>query len=308
VIGGLRPWLKPLVSVLLLSAVVLTFDVGAAFDRLAAATPGPLLAACALFSLTHVINAARLLLLTPDRRFADLLRFTLAAQGYALLLPGQLAGEAVKAYRLGAEAGADRSEAASAVAFDKLIAILGVVGVTLYGLTGGVDGLGSGLTPAALTAGGLLLALAALPALPGPAAWAERAARARGGRIGATAAALGRFLAAWRRTARKPGVLAASLAAALAAQTVQVWGCLWLATGLGVVLPFDVWCVVIGGLTVALLAPVSLAGLGVREWSLVGMLGFVGVTAESAISLSLAILAFQIAAGGLGLAWDARRS
>lgn len=305
---ALASWLKPVIGALLLGAVFWFFDVRAAFSRLLDADPGPTLAACALFSLTHAMNAWKLLIFLPDRRPMELLRFTLAAQGYALLLPGQLAGEAVKAYRLGAGTGRSRSEAASAVTFDKLLSVLSVLLLTLYGVVGQADRFGDGLATAALIGAAVLATGAAVAAWPG---WETRLNAAAATRRGAAArllSAAARFFGLWRGVARRPGRLAAALAAALVAQATQIWGSQMLGAGLGVVLPFDVWCVVIGGLTAALLAPITPAGIGVREASLIALLGAAGVSAESALSLAMAILAFQIAAGGIGLLWDARRS
>lgn len=307
-----RVWLKPAVSALLLGAMVWLLDVRAAFVQLTAADPVPMVAACALFSLTHVINALKLLIFLPDRQAGELLRYTLAAQGYALLLPGQLAGEAVKAYRLGVGSGRDQGEAAAAVAFDKLLAILSVLIMTLYGLAGQTERFGDGLTAAAAFGAAALVAVGWLATLPlierrlTAAAQKRQSAAATAAPSVLTAGlfAAARFFSLWRMLARRPGRLAASLAAAVVAQATQVWGCQWLGLGLGVALPFDVWCVVIGGLTAALLVPISLAGLGVRELSLIGLLGAAGATAQSALSLAMAILAFQIAAGGVGLAWD----
>lgn len=145
----MRPGLKALVSALLVALLLWRVDVAEVGRVLAMASPGLMGLAGLLFFLMHVLNALKLRVLLPELRAGRLLAYTLVAQLYALVLPGQLAGEAVKAYRLSREEGQGREDGGrivSAVAFDKVTGIAGLLLLTGGGLAVQSAGSGAGTT------------------------------------------------------------------------------------------------------------------------------------------------------------------
>lgn len=294
---------KLIISAATAALLLILVDVRGAVSALAGLAPGGVAVAGLLFFSTHLANAAKLHVVLPERRVRALLAYTLLAQAYALLLPGQIAGEAMKAYRLGRGQGAEAGRIVSSVAFDKATAIGAVLVLTLAGglfqpgLLAGGAGWAAAAVLFALTGAGAVLAwdggrrriAAALPGM------------ARLGRIGPP---LRHFLDAWSGHARQPRTLVLSLAWGILAQILTVAGTQVLGGGLGIVLPFPAWIVVIGMLTVVLLMPLTIGGLGVREASLVGFLSLLGVAEERALALALALLAFQLATAVVGLATD----
>lgn len=80
------------------------------------------MAAVGLYLCTIAVSALRWHLLIPHRRYADLLPLTLIAQYYALISPGQIAGEAVKAYRLG-KGSEDAEQIVAAVIIDRIAGV-----------------------------------------------------------------------------------------------------------------------------------------------------------------------------------------
>lgn len=311
----MRPGLKALVSALLVALLLWRVDVAEVGRVLAVASPGLMALAGLLFFLMHVLNALKLRVLLPELRAGRLLAYTLVAQLYALVLPGQLAGEAVKAYRLSRDEGRGRSQGqgeigggriVSAVAFDK---VTGIVGLLL--LTGGGlamqsarfgDGLlvGVGLVLAGLVAATVLLAWtparALLLALLGWRAGPRREALLLG--------PLRRFLEAWRDQTRRPGRALLSVAVGIAVQVAAVTGSQVLGLAVGIDQPFSVWSAVIGLMSVIVLMPVTVAGIGLREASLVGLLDLVGVPHAQSLALGFGILAFQVMVALLGAVID----
>ncbi|WP_431857292.1 lysylphosphatidylglycerol synthase domain-containing protein [Azospirillum sp.] len=297
-------FLKLFISLAIAAVLFATVDVGMALQALLSADPAFAALASALFFLIHVANAAKLRVLVPERPLGVLLAFTLIAQAYALLLPGQLASEAVKALRLGRST-TDFNRAATSVAFDKVTSIAGVLIVTLVGMATDGARFGPGLAWAA----GLGLA-----ALAGGAAVLSldlthrvlmrllEAGRHRA--FAAVAEHAGRFLLTWRLYAEQPRLVAASLTYGVLAQFLSVAGTQVMGLGMGIDLPFSAWCVVVGALTVILLAPVTIGGFGLREASIVGLLGGLGVPDKAALALAFAILAFQLVITALGLVVD----
>jgi uncharacterized membrane protein YbhN (UPF0104 family) len=77
-----------------------------------------------------------------------------------------------------------------------------------------------------------------------------------------------------------------------------------LANGIGIQMSFMEWCVVSGVLTVVLLAPVTVAGLGLREATMVGLLGVLGVSSEAAFAAALLMLGAQMTGAVLGAVFD----
>ncbi|PWC88325.1 lysylphosphatidylglycerol synthase transmembrane domain-containing protein [Azospirillum sp. TSO5] len=309
----MRPGLKALVSALLVALLLWRVDVAEVGRVLAVASPGLMGLAGLLFFLMHVLNALKLRVLLPELRAGRLLAYTLVAQLYALVLPGQLAGEAVKAYRLSRDEGRGQGQGeigggriVSAVAFDK---VTGIVGLLL--LTGGGlavqsarfgDGLlvGVGLVLAGLVAATVLLAWAParalLLALLGWRAGPRREALLLG--------PLRRFLEAWRDQTRRPGRALLSVAVGIAVQVAAVAGSQALGLAVGIDQPFSVWGAVIGLMSVIVLMPVTVAGIGLREASLVGLLDLVGVPHAQSLALGFGILAFQVMVALLGAVID----
>lgn len=309
----MRPGLKALVSALLVALLLWRVDVAEVGRVLAVASPGLMGLAGLLFFLMHVLNALKLRVLLPELRAGRLLAYTLVAQLYALVLPGQLAGEAVKAYRLSRDEGRGQGQGeiggggiVSAVAFDK---VTGIVGLLL--LTGGGlavqsarfgDGLlvGVGLVLAGLVAATVLLAWAParalLLALLGWRAGPRREALLLG--------PLRRFLEAWRDQTRRPGRALLSVAVGIAVQVAAVAGSQALGLAVGIDQPFSVWGAVIGLMSVIVLMPVTVAGIGLREASLVGLLDLVGVPHAQSLALGFGILTFQVMVALLGAVID----
>lgn len=315
-------WAQTLISLSLVAVLLWRVDL-AAVGRALVAAPLPLLAlAAALFFLMHVLNAVKLRILLPDQRVGRLLAHTLVAQFYALVLPGQLAGEAVKAYRLSradaaSSVGAsDGGRVVSAVVFDKVTGIGGLLLVTLVGLVLEMARFGGGLLLAVMAVLAALavavLALAWRPTRVGLLSllsW-RAGARRRAWLLGP----LDRFLAAWQVQARQPGRAALSVMGGVAVQVVAVAGSQALGAAVGIDQPFSVWSVVIGVMSVIVLLPVTVAGIGLREASLVGLLDPVGVPHSQSLGLGLGILAFQVLMALVGAVidlvmprWDERR-
>ncbi|WP_377806242.1 lysylphosphatidylglycerol synthase transmembrane domain-containing protein (plasmid) [Azospirillum sp. A29] len=307
------PRLKALVSALLVALLLWRVDVAEVGRVLAVASPGLMALAGLLFFLMHVLNALKLRVLLPELRAGRLLAYTLVAQLYALVLPGQLAGEAVKAYRLSRDEGrgegrgeGDGGRIVSAVAFDKVTGIVGLLLLTGSGLAVQSARFGDGLLVA------VVLVLAGLVAATALLAWAPARAlllallgwRAGRKREALLLGPLRRFLEAWRDQTRRPGRALLSVGVGIAVQVAAVAGSQALGLAVGIDQPFSVWSAVIGLMSVIVLMPVTVAGIGLREASLVGLLDLVGVPHAESLALGFGILAFQVMVALLGAVID----
>lgn len=301
--------LKLLVSALIVAVILGTVDVGGAIGLLVTIDPLFVLGTLALFLLGQFVEACKLRILLPDRRVGELFALTMLVQLYALVLPGQLAGEAVKTYRL-CRGRADSGAIVSAAVFDKVTGLIALLLLTLGAVALEAHRFGTamvevvGLCLLAFLAGTALLAaerpqLMLLGIL-------ERLGRRPGtiGRAARLLAPLGRFLDVWRLYVRRPRVVGLSLALGVVVQVLAVLAAWLLALGLGIELGFPLWCVVFGVMSVVVLVPVTVGGLGLREASLLGLLAMLGVPHDRALALALAILGFKIVAALLGALLD----
>ncbi|BAI76913.1 methyltransferase (plasmid) [Azospirillum sp. B510] len=297
--------LKLVVSVLILLFLLSRVDLAEVLQEFSSMRPTHALVAMALLAATHGVNAVKLRVLLPDRRVGTLLAYTLIAQAYALLLPGQIAGEAVKAYRLSQGEGRQAGGVVSVVLLDKLIGGLAILLLMLAGVLADPARLGgSGLLwPTVAALAGLAAAIACLAWKPAQDGLLRLFPGGRGWR-GWVGCHLAHFLAMWRAQAMQPHTLFLCLAYSILSQLLTISGSVLFGLGLGIDLGYAIWCVIIGVLTVILLAPLTVGGIGLREISLVGMLGHFGVPADRALALAMAIFAFQIMVAAFGIAID----
>ncbi len=284
---GLKVGVSAALLALVLSRVPLREAAAAAADMAPAAVALSILG----YFAAHVINAAKLRVLLPGLSLWQAWRFTMIGVLFGLALPGQLAGDAVKALRL-ARAAPDVGEVTAAVAataVDKIIGMFALLLITAVGLA-----LNSGIfgQPVMIAAGAVTIlipvALVAILSAPLP-AWLGK---------------WGQEFAAWRTVALTRDALLRALALGIVFQLVSIASVQILGGALGITLPFTAWAVVVGLTSVILMLPVTVAGLGLREGSLVAVMAMLGEGKGPALALSFALLAINILGAGVGLVVD----
>ncbi|NKB42834.1 MAG: hypothetical protein GKS03_01020 [Alphaproteobacteria bacterium] len=278
------------ISAALLIFVLRRLDLGAVGDALSRLTPETILVAAALYLLAHGLNGVKLQVLMSDRPLLDLVRYTFVALYYGTVLPGQLLGDAMKAYRL-VRPGDDGAAVVAAVVVDKITGLAALVLIT--GLALLIDPRGFPNAFPALSfalLSGLILALLLPLVVPKFPSVLDNA--------------LGRFLRAWHASARDWGPLVASLITGIAFQVLAVIVVAYIGTGMGISLSFPAWVAVVGLVSLILLLPVTIAGVGLREGGLVILLGFVGVAPADAVALSFALLGYTLFGAVVGAIAD----
>ncbi len=283
--------LKIGISVALLALVLSRVDLGGALAAAAGLTPAAGALATAVYFAAHVVNAAKLRVLLPGLSLWQAWRFTMIAVLFGTALPGQLAGDAVKAFRL-ARAAPDVGEvtaAVAAVAVDKIIGMFALLLLTALGL-----GLNAAIfgQPVVIAAGVVTVlipvALAVVLSAPLP-AWLGK---------------WGQEFAAWRTVALTRSALSRSLALGIVFQMFSIAAFAILGNALGIDLTATAWAVIVGLISVILLVPVTVAGLGLREGSLVAVLAMLGQGTGPALALSFSLLALNLLGAGVGLVLD----
>lgn len=288
---SLKVCLKLGISVALLALVLSRVDLKEALAAAAGLTPAAGALATVVYFAAHVVNAAKLRVLLPGLTLWQAWRFTMIAVLFGTALPGQLAGDAVKAFRL-ARAAPDVGEvtaAVAAVAVDKIIGMFALLLLTALGL-----GLNAAIfgRPVVIAAGVVTIfipvALMVVLSAPLP-AWLGK---------------WGQEFAAWRTVALTGSALLRSLALGIVFQMFSIAAFAILGNALGIDLTVTAWAVIVGLISVILLVPVTVAGLGLREGSLVAVLAMLGQGTGPALALSFSLLALNLLGAGVGLVLD----
>ncbi len=290
---------------LLFAVLVRIVDLGDALGVLADVEPPLALAALALFGVGQVLSCLRWRLalsqLVPSPpAIGTLLRLYLIGMFVNLGIPTMTGGDIVRAELVRRLIGAGGGAYAS-IFVDRLIGVVAVVIVA---------------AGAVLLAGGLIdaetrrLVAAAAFALSVALALLLFGLHRYGG--ASRLASLNAFLDALRLLARRPGILALSLAIAISVQVVGVVvPIVLLAHAMAIEVAFMIHFVLVPIIVLAALVPLAPNGLGLRETAFVILYGQFGVAAESAFVLGLAwslVLVAYGLAGGAAMVFERRRA
>lgn len=264
--------------------------------RYSRATLPAVLAGGVLLLLSQALAAVRWrLLLGPGApRLGALVHLYLVGAFFSLFLPTAVGGDAFRATMV-ARTSREPEAAVLSVLLDRAFGVLalllfGVIGVLLDPASAG----GLGLRLAGALAPGRLLFLAGtgLAGLLVLALLARRHPRLR-----ALPATLATTLRVTLAHGRRAGL---ALLVSLVVQGLMVLLWMVIAWGVGLSLPASRFLVGVPLVSLATMLPLSLAGLGVREWAWVWFLAPFGVPAGDAVALSLGYFACPLLAGLVG--------
>lgn len=302
--------LKVGVSVALLAVLLSRVDVSLVAISLERYRSSTLLSALALTLLGTLISALRWWILLPEVRYSQLLRYSFIGQFYAFVLPGQIAGEAVKAWRV-SRGRADGPRIAASVMIDRLVGLNGLLLVGLVGLGISEYAITSRLLlpfTALLVVLSLILMLTSVPQVATIVSQTIMLTARRLRRLDPLAKVTSSFLTAWQTYCHAPVRLAISLLLGILFQLMVIGVYYLLASDLLINVALADWMWIVSITSVAVLLPVSIAGIGLREGALISCLTYLSVDGELAIALSIGVLTMMLASALLGGLMDIRES
>ena len=252
--------------------------------------------------LAIFVSALKWRLLLPQRPLMSLLQGCFIGQFYALLLPGQVAGEVMKAYRLG-QGRRDAEQVAASVVVDKATGLLALMLLGFLGLYVARPGIPSLLINSLLAV--FVCGLALLLSMKWQFLYEllQRLAEGLHSQVAILRPVLVRaqfILLEWRKYLTMPGSLVASVLMGILLQVLHLIVILMLAVRFEIILPPFAWLWIFALVSLAVVLPLSVGGIGVREGAFVGLLGYLGVAAPLALALSLTIFSLQLVAALLG--------
>jgi uncharacterized membrane protein YbhN (UPF0104 family) len=285
------PWgLRLLVSVLLLGLLLWLIPLHELAQAVGRVSPALWIAVLGAFLVAHVASAAKwrlLVLADPGPPPRSWITAHFAGLTANLFLPGIAGGDVVRAGYLMRE-GATTEHAAAAGLADRLI---DVVALLLVGAAGAVMTQQSDARAGRVL--GIVAGALALGGLAGIVMLFVLSRRGFGGIVG-------RLTGALRNLAAKPARLGVCLASSVSIQGVLILLNSFLGRAVGVEVPFSAWCTAWPMAKLVALAPVSLAGLGVREAALVAFMQPFGAAAGPVMAAGLLWESVLVSGGAVG--------
>ena len=236
-----------------------------------------MLLALATVELTHVVGAARWRLLCPKAKFFSLFKLVFISRLYSTVLPGQLFGEAAKVvYISQSNPDITAEEATASVVVDKVVGLIGLLLVGICGALFGREARSTARLPFWFAVCAFALALCViLPAFSPVSRLIHRVLDSyqtplpQDGRVHRAASAVFNELAGIPQNAaraRRFGADGVFVSVSLHSGNDAPWP-----RGQGSRLRWRTGAGFFAVLSIALLLPVSFAGLGVREGTLGGL-------------------------------------
>jgi uncharacterized protein (TIRG00374 family) len=294
--------LKSLAAAALLGWFLYRSDVGRVFQTLASLSVLRFFFSTLLIVTAVYVNSIKWSFILPEHPLPKLFQLNLIGQYYSIVLPGQLGGEAAKAYLLG-KGQRDAERVLASILFDKITGILGLFLIGIVGLVFTTAALPAGLVWILLI--GIAVGVAALfsfrsGVLYGWVSTSLGSLRKRINKLEGFLGRMSRLVDEWHLYSKKPRLLFASILIGAFYQIIGVLINVLLSRGVGIHLGFLDWCWIQAIISLVLLLPITVGGLGVREGSLVGILGWMGIASEKALALSLSLSGLVIIMAVIG--------
>lgn len=293
--------LRVTVSVLLLAYLIRLSaftEIARAFSRI---NPLHLLGFFALYFSSVFLTSVRwrILLRTWDieARLATLMRYILTGLFMNNFLPGSLGGDAYRLYSGGRDTGKLESVAAT-IFYERVLSYASLVTLGLVALSIRAD-------PASdwtfwLLLGGVFLALTGLTAvstLPAFGTWAENFV----GRFPfAERLRLKDWVHSFRFKVRHPGLLAVVFLLSFLIQFMDIFAFRLVGTAIQLPVRFSDLLLFVPLLYLAILLPLSVNGIGIRESVFVLFAASWGITSADAVAFSLTVFALNLAGSLVG--------
>lgn len=261
---------QALVTILLLSWLAGSIDAGV-WQALSGIKALTLLACFLVFASAQLIGGFRLWLLTPGATLRGAQAATWVGYFWGNFLPSSVGGDIIRLMRLRGE-GIPGATAAGALVLDRIANLLPILAVVAFAALTSSLSLAVNIDPV----WGFAFALMGLAGAV--ALWLVRRR---------LAGPIRRVLQPARQLVRRPGLILGVALLSAANIGVSILAQLWLARALGIVIDIVELAQIIAVLTLVVMLPVSLNGLGVQEAGYVVALTTAGAPLDAAIAFSL---------------------
>ncbi len=248
------------------------------------------------------INSIKWNLLLKKQRLFSLFKLNLISQFYTLILPGQIAGEGMKTFILGKEE-KNMGGIAVSVIVDKITGFLGVFILAIFGIISKGSKQNSIILWVMISA--LIIGICLLFFLQFEFIFKtinlilnriENSFPQRNKLVHSVQ----NVILAWHHYSKKPVTLILSILVGILYQLFGVFIFYVISIEIGAHISVIDWFWIFGLLSLALFLPVSIAGIGIRDGTLVGLLGSLYIDTEKALAISFIFFGIQIVSSLIG--------
>jgi uncharacterized protein (TIRG00374 family) len=288
--------IKILIGSGLVAYFVLSNDMAAIWQNFREITPSVWLTVTALWAVSVLVLAKKWQLLLPTYRYKNLLTINLISNFYTLVLPGQLVSEAIKAYILGKQE-QELEKVSASVVVDKIASLVALMLLGTGGLFLARQNFEKDLFVVFI--GVTFLIILALFIINVPVvdrlltavlAFIHRKIRI----LGKITNMLLKAKDCWREYSRDWKTIVKCVLLGGVFHLLSCLTALSFSNAVGADVAYIDWFWIYAIMSVVLLLPVTIGGIGLREGTLIGMLGLLDVPPEKALSISFGFFGFYI--------------
>ena len=223
-----------------------------------------------------------------------LIKYNIIATFYSIVLPGQLSGDVVKSYML-SKIGSEPHKIFASVFVDKVTGLISLIVVAVWGMLFTVLVVPKVLSYSMFT----LLALFVILLMSMRSVFvydfiakiifyiSNKAMFTK-----SVCNHILQFIDEWRIYLQKTNILAVNVLLGIVYHVLIAFVYFILSNNIGITVSFFDWCWIYGLLSVVLLLPISIAGIGLREGTLIPLLALFYISNEKAIALSFILAGF----------------
>lgn len=249
-----------------------------------------------------VLNSYKWNLLLPNFNYFKLLKLNIVAQYYSTVLPGQIAGEGIKAYIL-SKGQDDKDRIVTSILIDKITGIIGLLILSILGLFLTKEHLPASVTnyiTLIIFIGFLFLFSLRFQLLYEFLLNISHFSIKRIKWTKNVCIFIEQLLKNWHEYSKNTLKLIVYIILGAIYQLINIITIIILTQELAINISFFDWCWIFGVLSLILFIPITFGGLGLREGTLIGLLGWLGISQEKALALSLSIFGIQVIFAILG--------
>lgn len=239
-------------------------------------------------------------------RIIDLFKINMIGTYYSTVLPGQLTGELAKVLKLG-KGKSDAEQIAASVLVDK---ITGMISLLIVGITGALLSSREFSISLSLTFFAVLvLAVSFLICLRIKVFYSFLISLSdkltnKFPRLNSFVTRVIRMMEEWKLYSGKIRLLTLNTLIGLVTHSIAVLINFLLAQDFGMNIPYWDWCWIYAITSIVLLVPITIAGIGLRDGSLITLIALLGFGREQAMAMSFSALAFVILFAIIGFVFD----
>lgn len=292
--------IKTLIKIIITAALVFLLVKKINFSGLLIALRGlPASIIISVFFINIVgflLSAYKWSLFLPDFQFYKIISAAMVGRFYSFVLPGQFAGEIAKVYRMN-NFRKKTSLVVSSVLLDKITGLISLIAITIVGALFSSKSLPPALIFILIIFLFIFFSFFLLTKnnffykfisdlfspLTKKFIWFNK-----------LMAELSKLAGAWIVYSKNNGLIFYSILIGCIFQLSGVLIIFILGKSLMINLSFFDFSWIFGIVSLALLLPLTLGGLGIREGTFIGLLGWLGINSEKALALSLIFFALQI--------------